>query len=498
MQYAILAFQRPTGEDSVIKISQGEEIGTHVYTRNNDYCGYDTGKDYMLAPFDCIVRAIRTYDNQVLFENLKPVMTPSGLKEHFCFTATHMVDADLNDLGIKIGKKFIQGERCYREGTKGIGSGNHIHSSQAFGKYRGTGVPTVALAEKYSYNGKLYTAYRINADNEVHVTDAYYPGVKVVEGPSDVAKTYVWAELPKEATKDTMEFKSGYNEYVFNGIKYHVYKQKDDEEIGMISAKGDPMYKALQGINEIDDDRLHYCKVNCNFFDNNTSSSEYGQHFGVEISLQNEFVPRQAEWMCAYVSAIDNSFHVCESTDFWLSKDAVKFACSPAAVPLLDGVNRQLYSPAVGFSNFSASTERTFLGVCSDGKFVLGISAGKVTCYDVRNFCKEYGCVSCIILDGGGSAQMKANGKVIKNTGRKIANVLTLYKKEIPDQKPEKPVEKPEENQPEIEDPKSETPSIPEIPSTPNKDLTEKINSWRAKQLESLEELTEILKELNK
>lgn len=197
-QKAILKFlKQDKTTTSVIRISAGELIETHIGVYTNDYQGFDGNQDYLVAPFDCIVRAIRTYDNQVLFENTSPVQTVAhGIQNHVCFMATHMNDSDFNDIGIFVNKTFQQGEIIYREGSKGISSGNHIHMSQALGSFKG-GSPTVKLdGVYYNYNGSNYQQYTINADNETHVCDVFFAGCSVDKenGLSDTAKLYTWTD----------------------------------------------------------------------------------------------------------------------------------------------------------------------------------------------------------------------------------------------------------------------------------------------------------------
>lgn len=218
IQNAILKFVRADKvTPGVIKISTGENVATHVGTVANDFSGADTGKDYMLAPFDCVVKAIRKYDNQVLFESTCQVNTARlGIQDHVCFTATHMYDADFKALGIYVGKEFKQGEIIYREGNKGISGGNHIHMSQAIGKYNG-GITSVVTGSTYKYQGKTYKQYRINAGTEAHVYDVFFAGSPVVHGLSDSAKKYSWLPVPKEVpvvqdstqdnVEDTLKFK---------------------------------------------------------------------------------------------------------------------------------------------------------------------------------------------------------------------------------------------------------------------------------------------------
>ena len=92
-----------------------------------------------------------------------------------------------------------------------------------------------------------------------------------------------------------MNLKEGRNDFTYLGKKIILYKQKKNQELGMISASGNPVYKALQPIDRIDDKRVHYCKVNCNYFDLNSK-----QHCGPEVTPQVELLPREEVYLACY------------------------------------------------------------------------------------------------------------------------------------------------------------------------------------------------------
>jgi hypothetical protein len=182
----------------VIKISNGEYESTHHGIKANDFIGTNDSSyghcEYLLAPFDCVVKAIRDFDNTVFFESLSEVETPSGVKSHVSFTCTHMEDDDKVDLGVGLNAVFIQGEPCYREGEKGYANGAHIHMNQAFGAFRGGTSPSVA----FTHNGS--TQYVINADNESSVYETFFKGCEEVPGGFTTSPTYSWTELEDDST----------------------------------------------------------------------------------------------------------------------------------------------------------------------------------------------------------------------------------------------------------------------------------------------------------
>lgn len=106
-----------------------------------DEAGADTGRDYMYAPADVVVKKIygrgdSGKPNTVWLQTRKKVITPIGI---FYVTgrATHMSDADIANL--KVGDVFRAKEKMFREGTDGGATGNHIHMTWGTGKFKGYG-----------------------------------------------------------------------------------------------------------------------------------------------------------------------------------------------------------------------------------------------------------------------------------------------------------------------------------------------------------------------
>ena len=204
-QKAILSFS--TGSSEMLSgISQKEGIGSHIKNLANDFNGKSASdKCYLKAPYDCIVRAIGTYDNTVFFESLGKVITPSGTYNNCFFMCTHMLDADLKALGIKVGKIFKQGEICYREGVKGIGSGNHMHIEVGTGKFNGNSQPYKWEGEYFNYNGTSYKLYVPCTDGkECHIYDMMY--LDNINTTSNIKSIYNWiytdSIIPSPVDKD--------------------------------------------------------------------------------------------------------------------------------------------------------------------------------------------------------------------------------------------------------------------------------------------------------
>lgn len=238
----------------------------------------------------------------------------------------------------------------------------------------------------------------------------------------------IGAELGNTVDTDNVvkSFKDRYQVIEWNGKRVHVYKQTDDLDIGLMSAKGAEQWKALQPIDKIDDDHVHYCKVNCNYFVM-TSGVDHGQHLGVEQGFNCDNAPKEDGYIVVW---IDNqgAIHWGRSKDYYLAKDDVKCAFTPFCVNLANGKDEDDYSYNFGDKRKLSNTQ-TCLVQCADGKYAFVVFEGKVTPYQTRNFAKEYGCTFNCCLDSGGSSQMINEGKKAVYTGRAIANVLTLYKK---------------------------------------------------------------------
>lgn len=119
-----------------MRITQGYGEGTHLDSYAIDDAGSDSGIDYLIAPFDCIVKKIYPQDaNEVWIESIEPVLFANGTQDYMTIMFAH--DNDVSNLWV--GKQLKQGERFYEEGTKGNVTGNHVHFECAKGKFTGTG-----------------------------------------------------------------------------------------------------------------------------------------------------------------------------------------------------------------------------------------------------------------------------------------------------------------------------------------------------------------------
>lgn len=128
-----------------LRVTQGYGVAyggvkANTYSHAGGYAldlgGADGGADWLYAPCDMVVR--RTYGsyNAVWFESLEPI---DGVGSTVVMLCLHMNNADKEALGIKMGKVFKAGEKCYREGMSGKVTGTHVHLEIGKGPMKGTG-----------------------------------------------------------------------------------------------------------------------------------------------------------------------------------------------------------------------------------------------------------------------------------------------------------------------------------------------------------------------
>ncbi len=106
-----------------------------------DEAGADTGRDYMYAPADVVVKRIygrgnSRQPNTVWLQTRKKVITPIGIY-YVTGRMTHMNDSDIKNL--YVGQVFRAREKMFREGMDGGATGNHIHMAWGIGKYKSPG-----------------------------------------------------------------------------------------------------------------------------------------------------------------------------------------------------------------------------------------------------------------------------------------------------------------------------------------------------------------------
>lgn len=376
-----------------LNISQGRYNSfSHKNLNAYDLCGEDSGIDRFITFNELEVIGILPYKttgfaNTVLFYDKDNDVT---------LAMSHCNNINFLEKGLVL----YPNDTIYYEGTTGKATGNHIHLE--IGK------------------GKQTTKVKINSSewglkDWINIEDYFY----IDEEYTTILNS------PYEFTKgvDNMNFIEGYQKLSWIGVPMYTYLMKTDQSIGMMSAlqTGKENYEARATIDKIDNELIHYCKVNCNFFDLNN-----GQHYGVEQSFENDFAPKQESWLCLYIDK-NHEPHCTPSSDYWLSKDEVILACSPFAILRHEGNDVEFTSSAANV-NLNSTSNKTMLLYMGNGKYAFVVTGSGLTYYQCRNFAKAYGALGVYFLDGGGSSQMIMNGTKILYTGRAIANVLTFYK----------------------------------------------------------------------
>lgn len=131
----------------VMNITQGYN-GTashkpHTTGSPKDYpwdeaCG-DTKRSPMYCPCDemTIKRISTAGTNTIWLESTSKVFFADGTEDYVTLMVTHPNDSDIE--GLKVGQKFVRGERICYEGTDGNATGNHFHFSVGKGKVKNSG-----------------------------------------------------------------------------------------------------------------------------------------------------------------------------------------------------------------------------------------------------------------------------------------------------------------------------------------------------------------------
>ncbi|MCI6067806.1 MAG: hypothetical protein MR707_06210 [Galactobacillus timonensis] len=220
-----------------------------------------------------------------------------------------------------------------------------------------------------------------------------------------------------------MTIPKGYSKQTINGHAYMVYRQKDGQKIGVLSAGG----KNLKAISAHDTpDALIYAKIGgANFFQM-AQGADFGTHYGDEVSPLNgvyQIVPTQESTL--YYNLETGKYGNC--TGYYPDKSENVF--SPAVV-YHDGTYE--YAKMVGVNHVNVSSIYTALIRLKDGTYIMALSASNTTPKAMYNDFKGIdGFENMAVLDGGGSAQMQAwhDGKMdnVRVTTRLIPSVVASY-----------------------------------------------------------------------
>ncbi len=220
----------------------------------------------------------------------------------------------------------------------------------------------------------------------------------------------------------------GEQHYTHMGKEIIVLGQRAAWEVGMISAKGKDPHTALQDIKMLDDENaVVFGMINANYFQAQENQPDpYGEHYGVEISFTNEFVPHKGN-VLGYALLIGGGSACLPDNRFWYSREEVKCAFAPAYVPYLGGSRVDLWSDAFKASKARETQQTMFIR--TKERCALAVCTGNLTVTQLADWAGNSidGLLDLCFMDSGGSSQMRIGYNTPVYTGRKIPNGICFY-----------------------------------------------------------------------
>lgn len=224
-------------------------------------------------------------------------------------------------------------------------------------------------------------------------------------------------------TTTKMTIPKGYSKQTISGRAYYMYRQKDGQKIGVLSAGG----KNLKAISVHDASGvLIYAKLGgANFFQM-AQGADFGTHYGDEVAPLNgvyQIVPTQDTTL--YYNLETGKY--ANATGYYPDKAENVF--SPSVV-YHDGTYD--YAKMVGVNHVNVASIYSVLVRLTDGTYIMALCTATTTPKTIYNDLKGIdGFESMAVLDGGGSAQMQAwhDGKMdnVRTTDRLLPSVLAFY-----------------------------------------------------------------------
>lgn len=252
----------------------------------------------------------------------------------------------------------------------------------------------------------------------------------------------------------TIKIQQGEQRFKYLGAEIIVIGQRDEWSIGMLSAKGENPHTALQPINAIDDSRIIlYASMNSNYFQMQANQPDpYGEHYGYEISLTNEFKPHKGNVLAYALLKGGKESACCSDNNFWFSKEEVEYACAPAYVPFLNGKRVDLWSKE--FEGSKARPTQQSMIIRTKERNALAVCTGELTVAQLTEWAANIeGLQDLCFMDSGGSSQLMIGYKTPVFTGRQIPNVISFFT-----WKAEEPIEQPPVEEPPTEEPPADEP----------------------------------------
>lgn len=134
-----------------LNISQGYNEGTHIDSFAIDNIGKDNNIENVFMPFTGIIKKIYKEDaNEVWIESKDKVLFADGTIDYMTVLLCHADNID----NLYVGLELKQEENFYKEGTKGMSTGNHVHIECAKGKFDGVGWHQNSMGYYSINNGK--------------------------------------------------------------------------------------------------------------------------------------------------------------------------------------------------------------------------------------------------------------------------------------------------------------------------------------------------------
>ena len=163
----------------VLNISQGygNKADTHKKSYAIDFCGKDTGKDPVYAPFDCKVSKLYVKEghaNTVWLTSLNKVLCANGYVGYMTMNIGHPEDIDK----LKLRQVFKQGDLICHEGKTGYATGNHIHLELGKGTKAGWNLVKTGNLEEWVILNKVKAEDYLFLKEGTVIKNNIYRGIK--------------------------------------------------------------------------------------------------------------------------------------------------------------------------------------------------------------------------------------------------------------------------------------------------------------------------------
>lgn len=224
------------------------------------------------------------------------------------------------------------------------------------------------------------------------------------------------------------DFRYGLNYRNFEDADLVIFKAYDGYGLYFLSA-GEGVVKDIQ---DFDNEHLLIAAAtNANYFQMQTGQADrYGTHYGVEQTYDGVDLAPKKEGLLAYFDSINSGIEVAHSSGYWLSRDEVRWACTPYSVVRHRGVSVNLRSTDLGNKEGEKNTQTMIARVNDHWFFILCRS--KVLPSVMARYAEQLGADEAMLMDSGGSSQLMAwDGKKYSPeiyTGRHIPNVFVIAK----------------------------------------------------------------------